>query len=367
MGRVSTQAMVATIPTVGIGQSNNVTVSIDGSDSEGEGGIDKSKVKPVSISPSKSLVFFKDLVAGGTAGAVSRTVVSPLERMKILFQVQTPSNTHFHGLFGTLRRIWAEEGWVGYFRGNGTNIIRIVPYSAVQFASYETYKKWLLGGLHTGGMSVSLSKNTSNHLSVPQTLIAGACAGITSVSATYPLDIIRTRLSLADSSLMQFHKSVQYNIPWLFNKSRILNCGYLIVKEEGGLRGLYRGLLPTILGIAPYVALNFTTYETLKRQVAHVMHRDPTVHEKLICGGTAGAVAQTITYPLDVLRRRLQVHGSPQSEYRYSGVWNAATNMYTKEGWRAFYKGMLPNLLKVVPSMSVSFVTYEMTQKYLLS
>lgn len=326
---------------------------------------------PSSLASSRYTIFMKDLIAGGMAGAISRTSVSPLERIKILFQIQVPDNIQFRGIFGTLRRIWMEEGWIGYFKGNGTNIVRIVPYSAVQFASYETYKKLLL--------------NERQHLSVPQTLAAGAGAGITSVTATYPLDIIRTRLSLSEaltapkgslaihepsfSTLATINEPANVSISKidLINKSRILSCGYKIIKDEGGWTSLYRGLLPTILGIAPYVALNFTTYETLKRHIATLTQRDPTIHEKLFCGGTAGAVAQSATYPLDVLRRRLQVHGSPNSLYHYNGMWNAISSIFRNEGWKTFYRGMLPNLLKVIPSMSVSFVTYELAQKYLLS
>jgi hypothetical protein len=83
----------------------------------------------------------KQFVAGGIAGGVSRTVVSPLERMKILFQVQGPEPAQYRGIMGTLAKIWREEGLVGYMRGNGTNVIRIVPYSAVQFAAYEQFKQ----------------------------------------------------------------------------------------------------------------------------------------------------------------------------------------------------------------------------------
>jgi hypothetical protein len=83
----------------------------------------------------------KQFVAGGIAGGVSRTVVSPLERMKILFQVQGPEPAQYRGVWSTLAKIWHEEGILGYMRGNGTNVIRIVPYSAVQFASYEQFKQ----------------------------------------------------------------------------------------------------------------------------------------------------------------------------------------------------------------------------------
>lgn len=100
----------------------------------------------------------KHLVAGGVAGAVSRTSVSPLERLKILYQVRTTVKLHkvplflkvqidskenrkFQGITSSLRTIWREEGIRGYYKGNGTNVIRIVPYAAVQFAAYEEFKK----------------------------------------------------------------------------------------------------------------------------------------------------------------------------------------------------------------------------------
>jgi len=80
--------------------------------------------------------------AGGVAGAVSRTVVSPLERLKILYQIQSAGREEYTQSVGkSLARIWREEGWRGFMRGNGTNCVRIVPYSAVQFGSYNFYKK----------------------------------------------------------------------------------------------------------------------------------------------------------------------------------------------------------------------------------
>lgn len=96
--------------------------------------------EPKSPTSDDLLKVAKSLVAGGIAGAVSRTVVSPLERMKILFQIH---NAERPTVTGTMVRIWKEEGWRGFYKGNGTNIVRIIPYSAVQFATYETIKKVL--------------------------------------------------------------------------------------------------------------------------------------------------------------------------------------------------------------------------------
>ena len=81
-------------------------------------------------------------LAGGVAGAISRTVVSPLERLKILFQVQSSGHTEYKGsVWKGLTKIWQEEGFQGMMRGNGINCLRIVPYSAVQFGSYNFYKR----------------------------------------------------------------------------------------------------------------------------------------------------------------------------------------------------------------------------------
>ncbi len=85
---------------------------------------------------------FAAFLAGGVAGAVSRTVVSPLERLKILFQVQSAGRDEYKLSVGKgLQKMWKDEGWRGLMRGNGTNCVRIVPYSAVQFSSYSFYKK----------------------------------------------------------------------------------------------------------------------------------------------------------------------------------------------------------------------------------
>lgn len=81
-------------------------------------------------------------VAGGVAGAVSRTVVSPLERLKILFQIQSVGREEYKmSVPKALAKMWREEGWRGFMAGNGTNCIRIVPYSAVQFSAYNVYKR----------------------------------------------------------------------------------------------------------------------------------------------------------------------------------------------------------------------------------
>ncbi|KAF9331521.1 hypothetical protein BG006_005601 [Podila minutissima] len=288
----------------------------------------------------------KHLIAGGAAGAVSRTIVSPLERMKILFQVQGPEPANYQGVIPTLRKMWVEEGFVGFMRGNGTNVIRIVPYSAVQFASYEQFKKLLM-------------EPGKNDLDTPRRLTAGALAGLTSVAFTYPLDIVRTRLSIQSAQVANT-KEAQAALPGIW-KTMVL-----IYTNEGGIVGLYRGLGPTLTGVAPYVALNFQAYEVLRARLTPPGETSPTVGMKLICGALAGSFAQTVTYPLDVLRRRMQVTGMDAVSYKYSSTWDGVKKIIKQEGVRGLYKGMVPNYLKVAPAISISFVVYEQCKQVLI-
>ncbi|KAF9950532.1 hypothetical protein BGZ70_001323 [Mortierella alpina] len=271
----------------------------------------------------------KHLIAGGAAGAV-----------------QGPEPANYQGVIPTLRRMWAEEGFVGFMRGNGTNVIRIVPYSAVQFASYEQFKKLLMDP-------------TKNDLDTPRRLAAGALAGLTSVAFTYPLDIVRTRLSI-QSAQVGSSKEAQAALPGIW-KTMVL-----IYTKENGIIGLYRGLGPTLTGVAPYVALNFQAYEVLRKHFTPAGETSPTVGMKLVCGALAGSFAQTVTYPLDVLRRRMQVTGMDAVSYKYSSTWDGVKKIIKQEGVRGLYKGMVPNYLKVAPAISISFVVYEQCKQILI-
>ncbi|OBZ85507.1 hypothetical protein A0J61_06441 [Choanephora cucurbitarum] len=293
----------------------------------------------------------KHLIAGGVAGAVSRTVVSPMERMKILFQVQIPGkNAAYSGVWSTLTRMWQEEGWRGFMRGNGTNVIRMVPYSASQFAAYEQCKLLLM-------------PEGKTELDTPRRLISGAIAGTVSVVCTYPLDLVRTRLSIQSANLL-LRNNVGEIAPPTKKLPGIIPTAKLIYQTEGGLRGLYRGLGPTTLGVAPYVALNFQCYEVLKDYLIPVEESQGNIR-KLLCGALAGSIAQTIIYPLDVLRRRFQVSGMNNVDYKYNGTWHALKTMAKKEGIKSLYRGLLPNYLKVAPAMGVTFYSYELCKELL--
>jgi len=280
---------------------------------------------------------WKLLVAGGVAGAVSRTCTSPLERLKILNQVRgmtTIGVNQYQGVVASLVEMVRKEGWRGFFKGNGTNVIRIAPYSAIQFLSYEKYKKLLTG-------------EDRIHLTPTENLLAGGMAGVTSLLCTYPLDLIRSRLTIQTTE-------TKY--------TGIRDAFRTVIKEEG-YKGIYKGMFTSILGVAPYVAINFTTYETLKQRFE--INNNTTVWKSLAFGAISGATAQTLTYPIDLLRRRLQLQGIGGEPLRYKGPLDAVVKIVKEDGVLALYRGMVPCYLKVVPAISISFCVYELMRMVL--
>ncbi|GAD98620.1 mitochondrial carrier protein, putative [Paecilomyces variotii No. 5] len=288
-------------------------------------------------------------IGGGMAGAVSRTIVSPLERLKILYQVQSAGREEYRlSVWRALVKMGREEGWRGFMRGNGTNCIRIIPYSAVQFGSYNFYKKFA-------------EPSPGAELTPIRRLVCGGIAGITSVTITYPLDIVRTRLSIQSASFAALGKRAGEKLPGMFETM------VLMYKKEGGFLALYRGIIPTVAGVAPYVGLNFMTYESVRKYLTPEGDKNPSPYRKLLAGAISGAVAQTCTYPFDVLRRRFQINTMSGMGYQYTSIWDAVRVIVAEEGLRGLYKGIVPNLLKVAPSMASSWLSFELTRDFLVS
>ncbi|KAH8119233.1 mitochondrial carrier domain-containing protein [Phellopilus nigrolimitatus] len=332
------------------------------------------------ISPQVASYF----IAGGVAGAASRTVVSPLERLKIIQQVQSSAmDQQYRGVWRSLVRMWQEEGFRGFMRGNGINCLRIIPYSAVQFTTYEQLKKWL-------------TNHGEKELDTPTRLLSGALAGITSVCTTYPLDLVRSRLSIATATialpttppqptaapsggisppaLASAYHTASAPAPTLAQaqgaaarggRLTMLGMARTVMRDEGGARALYRGLPATAFGVAPYVGINFAAYEALRGVLTPPGAR-AGAPRKLACGALAGSISQTLTYPMDVLRRKMQVTGMAALGVRHAGAVDAFWYVLRTEGVRGLYKGLWPNLLKVAPSIATSFFVYELVKESLL-
>ena len=285
----------------------------------------------------------KSFLAGGVAGMCAKTSVAPLDRIKILLQAQS---VHYRDLSvpAGLLKIVQQENFLALFKGNGAQMVRIFPYGALQFTSFEVFKK-LLPTLKIS----ALSKDSHG-----MKFVAGSLAGIVSVTATFPLDTIRARLAFQVSGETQYRG--------------IIHAGTVIFRQEGGVAGLYRGLVPTLIGIIPYAGLSFYCFELLKVFLlkhcswARTSQTDGevqlTVPAKLLCGGLAGAFSQTASYPLDVTRRRMQL-GQFQG-----GMVSVLVETYKQDGIvRGLFRGMSINYMRAIPMTAVSFSVYEMVKQ----
>jgi solute carrier family 25 phosphate transporter 23/24/25/41 len=282
----------------------------------------------------------KQLGCGGAAGAIARTTVAPIDRVKILMQTQAVSfagsaNTNkYSGIVGTLSTIVKEEGVKKLWRGNFTNVFRVIPYAATQFAAYDVYKDKIL---NYGGNNVDGNAT----LSTGQRLLAGGLSGMTATTLTHPLDVIRLRLNVQPELRGAYH-------------------AFQSVMAENGMRTLMKGYAPTVLSLSPFIAINFASFDILKSTV----YPDPDAVRSpmmvLLLGACAGLVAQTCCYPLDTVRRRMQMKGKI-----YSSTPNAFATIFKTEGMGGFYKGMLPNAVKVVPNNAIRFFAYETLKKYM--
>ena len=132
-----------------------------------------------------------------------------------------------------------------------------------------------------------------------------------------------------------------------------------MVRTEGVI-SLYKGLVPTLVGVAPYAALNFASYDMLKRWAYDGGHIQQSTVSNLLMGATAGTVAATVCYPLDTVRRRMQMKGSV-----YKNQLDALRTIWATEGYRGFYRGWAANTLKVVPQNAIRFVSYETLKRLL--
>ncbi|KRT82460.1 mitochondrial carrier protein, partial [Oryctes borbonicus] len=226
---------------------------------------------------SNTNIVFTSLCAGAIAGALAKTTIAPLDRTKINFQISATRAYSTRKALKFLIKTLKTEGFFALWRGNSATMARIVPYAAIQFTAHEQWKRIL--AVDPTGKSPG------------KQFLAGSLAGVTSQALTYPLDFARARMAVT-------HKNDYSTLRHVFLK---------IYKTEG-LLTFYRGILPTIMGVIPYAGVSFFTYETLKRWYKE--HVDSSLKTNpftsLGFGAIAGMLGQTSSYPLDIVRRRMQ-------------------------------------------------------------
>ncbi|XP_043095805.1 calcium-binding mitochondrial carrier protein SCaMC-2-B isoform X6 [Puntigrus tetrazona] len=227
----------------------------------------------------KTGMWWRHLVAGGGAGAVSRTCTAPLDRLKVLMQI-----------------------------------------------------KRLIG-------------SNQETLGILERLVAGSLAGAFAQSSIYPMEVLKTRLALG--------RTGQY--------SGIMDCAKYIFKKEG-LTAFYKGYIPNMLGIIPYAGIDLAVYETLKNswlQRFATDSADPGVFVLLACGTMSSTCGQLASYPLALVRTRMQAQAATQEGSPQMTMTGLFRHIVRTEGAIGLYRGLAPNFMKVIPAVSISYVVYE--------
>jgi len=290
------------------------------------------------------VAFGQDFLAGGIAAAISKTAVAPIERVKLLLQVQATSkqiavDQQYKGMVDCFVRIPKEQGFAAFWRGNLANVIRYFPTQALNFAFKDKYKQVFLGGV---------DKNKQFWRFFAGNLASGGAAGATSLCFVYPLDFARTRLA-ADVGKGSGNREFK----------GLGDCLMKISKADG-IGGLYRGFFVSVQGIIIYRAAFFGLYDTAKGM---------TGKTNLFI---SWAIAQTVTtcsgiisYPFDTVRRRLMMQsGRKGGDVMYKGTIDCWTKIAKNEGTGAFFKGAFSNILRGTGGALV-LVMYDEIQTFL--
>ncbi|KAH2254806.1 hypothetical protein KXW72_002376 [Aspergillus fumigatus] len=308
-------------------------------------------------------------LAGGIAGAVSRTATAPLDRLKVYLIAQTGAKKSAaqvakdgaplkaagfasRTLVGAVKELWRAGGIRSLFAGNGLNVVKVMPESAIKFGAYESAKR---------AFARFEGHNDPKRLQPTSQFLSGGFGGMVAQCFVYPLDTLKFRMQC---------DTVEGGL----KGNQLIAATARKVWNKAGLLGFFRGLPLGLVGMFPYAAIDLSTFEYLKRALLARQARINHCHEEDVplnnfttgaIGALSGGFSASVVYPLNVLRTRLQAQGTVLHPTTYTGITDVARKTLQTEGPRGFYKGLTPNLLKVAPAVSISYVVYENAKRML--
>ncbi|KAI0749537.1 mitochondrial carrier [Daedaleopsis nitida] len=295
--------------------------------------------------------------AGGIAGCVAKTAVAPLDRVKILFQASNPDFQKYagtwSGAFRAVAQIHSENGVRGLLQGHSATLLRIFPYAAIKFMAYDQIEPILMP--------------TPESETNVRRFLAGAAAGVTSVFCTYPLELIRVRMAFSTRHDPTHRPSFLSAMRVIYTEgasssSTSATSQHLFARFP--LLKFYRGFTVTVAGMVPYAGTSFLFWGYLRAMVRPPQSTASSEKSKskpmsdLVIGAISGALAQTVSYPFEVVRRRMQVGGLTQPD-RWVRWGETARTIWTSRGWRGFYVGLSIGYLKVIPMTAISYTVWQ--------
>ncbi|XP_055607897.1 mitochondrial thiamine pyrophosphate carrier-like [Uranotaenia lowii] len=292
-------------------------------------------------------------LCGGLTGCITRFVCQPLDVLKIRLQLQAePISTYsavskYRSVPHAIACIYKEEGLLAFWKGHNPAQVLSLLYGVAQFSFYERFN-----GLLREVPYFEEHNRTRN-------FFCGAVSGTYAALVIMPLDVIRTRMVAQDSG--RGYRNAFHAISEISRKE--------------GVRGLYRGLGPAILQVAPLTGGQFMFYNmfgSVYRSFATLPDNSqlpPTA--LLVCGALAGLSTKLIVYPLDLAKKRLQIQGFAKDRQTFGkhfvckGIFQCLFAVTTNEGFRSLYKGLIPTLLKAGATSAMYFPIYDMLLRFL--
>uniref|UniRef100_A0A6U0VR38 Mitochondrial carrier protein n=1 Tax=Polytomella parva TaxID=51329 RepID=A0A6U0VR38_9CHLO len=282
-------------------------------------------------SESEPIRTYKVFLSGGLAGAISRTATAPIDRLKMLLQVQDQAKGL--SIRDGLQKMRSEGTISAYFRGNGANVLKIAPETALKLTLNDSIRHFI-------------SNDDPKAVTVSDRMISGAIAGAIAQGLLYPVDTIRTRLATSPHGMYR----------------GILHTAYKIRRDEC-MRAFYRGLLPSTIGVLPFSGVDIALFEILKGRLLDAYDGSPPHAFILGAGMISSSLGQIVSYPLALVRTRLQAQRrEPDGKLKYTGMRDVFRKTLEREGPRGLYKGLLPNILKLAPAAGISWYVFEETK-----
>jgi len=294
--------------------------------------------------------FLINFSLGGISGAIAKTITAPIERVKLLIQTQDANPRirsgevpRYTGIINCFVRVRAEQGFLAFWRGNFTNVLRYFPTQAFNFAFKDSIKKLF--------PRYDSKKDFGKFFLVQ--MASGGLAGAGSLCIVYPLDYARTRLASDVGSGKRDFKG-------------LADC---LIKTSRGPKGplaLYNGFGVSVAGIIPYRGVYFGMYDSLREKNPWRRDMGPVgIISKFAVAQITAITAGYASYPFDTVRRRLQMQSEkPKEQWVYKGTFDCFAKVWRDEGMRALFKGAGANALRTVGSALV-LVLYDQFQSIL--
>nr|CAB3266171.1 mitochondrial thiamine pyrophosphate carrier-like [Phallusia mammillata] len=290
----------------------------------------------------KQIQLSHSFMSGVFGGIVTRAIVTPLDVLKIRFQLQPGTlakQLKYTGIIQATRTIWKEEGLFAFWKGHVPAQFLSMIYGGMQFGSFQHFTK----------IANSMYPHTRDDYT-ERAFIHFGCGCLSGAVATvtaHPVDVLRTRFAAQKE-------------PKVY---RSMVVAAMDMRRTEGMTCFYRGLTPALIQVMPYSGLQFAAYSLLQTLWRKASLTEGSV-ANFLCGAGAGIVSKCLVYPLDVTKKRLQVQGFSRGTVsevmQYNSFRHCVITIWSREGATGFYKGLSAAILKSCSTSGLIFFTYEL-------